>query len=148
MTVAFQFFPLDAACNDVVEKDKHSGACEISLMAAYDTAKFREIHDEIFEHFTQAKDPAWRRELARRYGVEGALSDSATIRMLDTLIQTGAEYEKTSEEYSHGIRSTPTLIINNRMVIGTFPYEQLRAIFQALVDEAEGEGRFMENWVE
>jgi hypothetical protein len=34
------------------------------------------------------------------------------------------------------------------MVIGTFPYEQLRAIFQALVDEADGEGKFMEHWVE
>jgi hypothetical protein len=40
------------------------------------------------------------------------------------------------------------ILINNRMVIGTFPYEQLRAIFQALVDEAETGGRFMENWVE
>jgi hypothetical protein len=28
------------------------------------------------------------------------------------------------------------------------PCEQLRAIFQALVDEAAGEGRFMESWVE
>jgi hypothetical protein len=26
------------------------------------------------------------------------------------------------------------MILNNRMVIGTFPYQQLRAIFQALVD--------------
>ena len=39
-------------------------------------------------------------------------------------------------------------LINNRMIIGTFPYEQLRAIFQALVDEEEGEGKFMESWVE
>ena len=30
MNVAFQFFPLDASCNDVVEKDKHPGACELS----------------------------------------------------------------------------------------------------------------------
>jgi hypothetical protein len=28
------------------------------------------------------------------------------------------------------------------------PYEQLEAIFQALVDEAVGDTRFMENWVE
>jgi hypothetical protein len=40
------------------------------------------------------------------------------------------------------------MIINNRMVIGTFPYEQLEAIFQALVDEAAGDIRFMESWVE
>jgi len=42
----------------------------------------------------------------------------------------------------------PANLINNRMVIGTFPYEQLRAIFQALVEEAEGNTRFMEGWVD
>jgi hypothetical protein len=36
------------------------------------------------------------------------------------------------------------------MIIGTLPYEQLRAIFQALVDEQEDSGKkkFLENWVE
>ena len=35
------------------------------------------------------------------------------------------------------------------LVIGTLPYEQLRAIFQALVDEHEaGDRRFMESWME
>ncbi len=80
--------------------------------------------------------------------MEAALTDSATIREVARQIATGAEYRKTSDEYAHGIRSTPTMIINNRMVIGTFPYEQLRAIFQALVDEAEGNTRFMESWVD
>ncbi len=148
MNVAFQFFPLDAQCNDVVEKDKHPGACDLSYMAAYDPGTFKVIHDEIFANSEEAKTPEWRVELARRHGVEAALTDSSTIDLVGRLIRTGEEYEKTSEEYSHGIRSTPTMIINNRMVIGTFPYEQLRAIFQALVDEAEGEGKFMESWVE
>jgi hypothetical protein len=109
-----------------------------------------QIHDEIFENLRAARDPEWRMELARRYGVEAALTDSATIELVHRIINTGAEYEKTSEQYAHGIRSTPTMIVNNRMIIGTFPYEQLRAIFQALVDEDErGAGRkFMEHWVE
>ena len=148
MNLAFQFFPLEAKCNDVVEKDKHPGACEMSYIAAFDPAKFEAIIDEVFANFEDAKTPEWRAELARRYGVEAAPTDSATIDLVARLIRTGAEYEKTAEEYSHGIRSTPTMIINNRMVIGTFPYEQLRAIFQALVDEAEGNTRFMESWVD
>ena len=64
------------------------------------------------------------------------------------MIATGAEYEQTSDQYEHGIRSTPTIIINNRMIIGTLPYAQMRAIFKALVDEHErGESsQFIENW--
>ena len=65
------------------------------------------------------------------------------------MIQTGREYEKTDERFAHGIRSTPTMIVNNRMIIGTLPYPQLRAIFQALVDEHEAsDRRFIESWVE
>ncbi|MEE9132931.1 MAG: thioredoxin domain-containing protein [Gemmatimonadota bacterium] len=150
MNVAFQFFPLDAECNQVVEKDKHPGACDVSYMAAYDSSKFLQIHDEIFANLQDAKsDPEWRMELARRYGVEAALDDPETKELVQRIIDTGVEYERTSDTYSHGIRSTPTMILNNRMVIGTFPYEQLRAIFQALVDEQEaGERKFMEHWVE
>jgi protein-disulfide isomerase/uncharacterized membrane protein len=148
INIAIQLFPLETKCNDVVAKDLHPGACDVSYMAAYDPGKFNSIHDEIFANFRAARTPEWRAELARRYGVEAALTDSATIALVDRMIQTGAEYERTSERFEHGIRSTPTMIINNRMVIGTFPLEQLRAIFQALVDEHErGEGRFLENWV-
>jgi protein-disulfide isomerase/uncharacterized membrane protein len=150
LNIAFQFFPLEARCNDVVEKDLHPGACELSYVAAHDPDLFAEIHDEIFANFRAAKESAeWRRELSRRHGVEAAVEDSVTQTLVHRMMETGREYEKTSEEFSHGIRSTPTMIINNRMIIGTLPYEQLKAIFQALVDEAEGtERRFMENWEE
>jgi protein-disulfide isomerase/uncharacterized membrane protein len=149
INIAFQFFPLEARCNDVVEKDLHPGACEVSYLAAYDPEKFNEIHDEIFANFRQAKSSAeWRRELGQRHGVGSAPGDSATIEIVRRMIETGREYERTSEEFSHGIRSTPTMIINNRMIIGTLPYQQLKAIFQALIDESAGDTRFMENWVE
>jgi uncharacterized membrane protein len=147
MNVAFQFFPLEAACNHVVEKDLHPGACDLAYIAAYDPSKFRAIHDEVFANLRSARDPAWREELARRHGVEAALTDQKTRDLVQRLLQTGAEYAQTSDRYSHGIRSTPTMIINNRMVIGTLPYEQLRAIFQALVEEAGGGRRFIEHWV-
>jgi len=148
LNVAFQHFPLEGACNDVVAKDLHPGACEVSYISTYDPSKFKAIHDEVFANIRAARDPEWRLALAQRHGVEAALQDSATIEMVHRMIETGAEYEKTSDQFEHGIRSTPTMIINGRMVIGTLPYDQLRAIFQALVDEHErGEGsRFIENW--
>jgi uncharacterized membrane protein/protein-disulfide isomerase len=151
INIAFQFFPLEGKCNSVVEKDLHPGVCDLTYMAAHDPEKFLAIHDEIFDNFQAAKyDPEWRAELGRRFGVEAALTDSATIDLVHRIMNTGREYEKTDEQYAHGIRSTPTMILNNRMLIGTLPYQQLRAIFRALVDEHEGETTqpFMENWVE
>jgi len=63
---------------------------------------------------------------------------------------TGSEYEKTSDKFAHGIRSTPTLIVNNRMIIGTLPYPQIKAIFESLAAESAktGDKRFLENWVD
>ena len=148
LNVAFQFFPLDAQCNQVVDKDKHPGACDLSYLAAYDPDQFVAMHDEIFANFEAAKDPEWREDLARRYGVEAALGDPDTKALIESIINTGTEYAKNSEQYAYGIRSTPTMILNNRLVIGTFPYEHLRAIFQALVDRQEGGKRFMEAWEE
>jgi uncharacterized membrane protein/protein-disulfide isomerase len=149
MNVAFQFFPLDATCNDVVEKDKHPGACDLSYMAAHDPDLFPIVHDRVFENFEAAKDPVWRDALADELGLEGAVHDPVTIAAVQRLIETGREYDRTSDEYEHGIRSTPTMIINNRLVIGTFPDAQMRALFQALIDEAEeGDRGFLENWVD
>jgi uncharacterized membrane protein/protein-disulfide isomerase len=150
INVAFQFFPLEGLCNTVVPEkaNLHPGACEMTYIAAGNLARFPEIHDEIWANFRSARNPEWRRALARKYGTEEAIADLKVRDLVEKIINTGAEYEKTSDKYSHGIRSTPTVIINNRMIIGTLPYQHLRAIFQALVDEREGgEKRFIENWV-
>ncbi len=147
INVVFQFYPLDGQCNTVVEKDFHPGACELSYIAAYDPARFLEIHDEIFANFNDARKPEWRQELAMRYGVEEALNDPVTQDIVQSIIYTGAEYAQTSERYAAGIRSTPTMIINGRMVIGTLPYEHMRAIFQDLVDAYQGREEFIEHWV-
>ncbi len=150
INLVFQPFPLEAKCNDVVDKDKHPGACDMTYVASYRPELFGRIHDEIFAHQDEAKkSAAWRAALARRYGLEAALTDSATHARVRELIRTGAEYEKTSDQYAHGIRSTPTLIVNGRMIIGTLPDEQMRAILQAVRDQRLGRGkRFIENWVE
>jgi len=148
INIVFQFFPLEGLCNDVVaEKDIHPGACELAYIAAYDPAKFVAIHDETFANFNAARRPEWRQELAMKYGVEEAFNDPVTHDIIRSIVNTGMEYEKTSDQFSYGIRSTPTMIINGRMIIGTLPLDQMRAIFQDLVDEYEGRSRFIEQWV-
>lgn len=150
INVVIQFFPLDGKCNTVVPEkaNLHPGSCELTYIAAGNLPRFAEIHDEIWANYASRKDPAWRSALAKEYGTEGAPNDPALRELVKKIIDTGAEYEKTSEKFSHGIRSTPTTLINNRMVIGTLPYDHLKAIFQALVDEHEGgPKKFIENWV-
>jgi hypothetical protein len=78
--------------------------------------------------------------------VSEGLTDPETQSLVHQLIQTGKEYEKTSDQFSYGIRSTPTMILNSRMVIGTLPYDQLRAIVEAIIIRAEGGNRFLESW--
>jgi len=147
INIAFQFFPLDENCNSVVDKNLHPGSCELSYIAAYNPSQFLVIHDEIFANFNAARNPGWRQELAMRYGVEQAFNDPYTYDLVQRIMNTGVEYEKTSDRFDYGIRSTPTMIINGRMIIGTLPYEQMRAIFQALVEEYEEGQGFIENWV-
>ncbi|NOR15086.1 MAG: thioredoxin domain-containing protein, partial [Candidatus Aminicenantes bacterium] len=137
INIAFQFFPLEGKCNNVVDKNLHPGACDISLYAMYDPSKFLDIHDETFVNFRAARSPKWRLELAARYGVTEAINDPQTQDLLQKIILTGAENEKTSDRFAHGIRSTPTMIINGRMIIGTLPLEHMRAIFLALLEEHE-----------
>jgi len=84
--------------------------------------------------------------MAERYGVTEGLTDPETQALVHALIQTGKEYEKTSDDYSFGIRSTPTMILNGRMIIGTLPQEQLKAIIEAILQQAEGGDRFLESW--
>jgi uncharacterized membrane protein len=153
LNIAFQFFPLEGKCNQVVEKDIHPGACDLVYIAAHDPARFPGINEELWAGFQESKNPEWRLDLARRYGAEEALTDPRTRELVDRIIATGAEYEKTSDKFSHGIRSTPTLILNNRMIIGTIPYPQLKAIVASIIEGGEGaaaagEKKFYENWVD
>lgn len=148
LNVAYQFFPLEARCNDVVPKNKHPGACDLSYMMAARPDSFRALHDEILLNMDSAKMDGWQKRFAQKHGLEGALSDTVLQNEVRALIRTGTEYPPTSPKYPNGVRSTPTLIINDRMVIGTLPLPQLRAIFQALVDAKQAEQRrFIESWI-
>lgn len=148
LNVVYQFFPLEARCNDVVEKDKHPGACDLSYLMAARPDSFRALHDEILTNIDSARAAPWRARFADRHNLQPALTDSALHTRVRALIRTGAEYAPTSPKFRNGIRSTPTLIVNGRMIIGTLPLPQMRAIFQALVYAGEAEqNRFIESWI-
>ena len=148
MNVAYQFFPLEARCNNVVSKDKHPGACDLSYMMAARPDRFRALHDEILENMDSAKSRDWQHRFAERHELQFARTDTAIQNRVHTLIRTGSEYPPTSTKYQHGIRSTPTLIVNGRMIIGTLPLPHMRAVLHALVYASQAEsGNFIESWI-
>ena len=98
LNVAFQPFPLEALCNDVVEKDLHPGACDVHFLAAHDPDKFKAIYDEIWGTWPPPRGPErveWIQELGEQFGVSDGLTDPETQALVQELIQTGKEYEKT-----------------------------------------------------
>jgi uncharacterized membrane protein len=149
LNVAFQPFPLEALCNDVVEKDLHPGACDVHFLATHDPGQFNEIYEHIWGNWPPPRGGArvdWIQALGEQFGVSDGLTDTETQARVQELIQTGKEYEQTSDEFSYGIRSTPTMILNGRMVIGTLPYDQLKALVEELLSRAEGGSKFLESW--
>lgn len=91
-------------------------ACE----AAANQNKFWEFHDSIFEHGGHV-DSAFVFNLARDAGLkvdkfEEDLSSSAIYDRLDQNI---------SELMRRGLFATPTIVINNRLIYITNPYEEL-----------------------
>jgi hypothetical protein len=132
----------------VVTKDKHPGACDLSYMMAARPDSFRAVHDAILQNMDSAKIEGWRARFAATHRLEAALADTAIQNRVHALIRTGAEYPPTSPKFAHGIRSTPTLIVNGRMIIGTLPLPHMRAIFQALVFASQaGDAGFIESWI-
>jgi uncharacterized membrane protein len=150
MNVVFQPFPLDL-CNDAAgtKREFHPGACDVHFLAAHDLEKFDEIYDEIWATWPPPRGPertVWIQELGEKFGVADGLTDPETQALVHELLMTGTEYEQTAEEFTYGIRSTPTMIVNGRMIIGTLPYDQLRGIVEEIIARAEGGSRFLEDW--
>jgi hypothetical protein len=150
MNVVFQPFPLDL-CNDAAgrKREFHPGACDVHYLAAHDPGRFKEIYDYVWENWPPPRGDervAWIQELGEQFGVSDGLTDPDTQARVYEILMTGTEYDQTAEGFEYGIRSTPTMIINGRMVIGTLPYDQLRAIVEEIIARAEGESRFIEAW--
>ena len=109
--------------------------------------RLKEI-ESLFNNFNKVRDAGWINNLAQKYGVADALTDEKTIKIVTDIINTGKEYKPASDKFTYGIRSTPTMIINERMVIGTLPKVQLRAILQAVLDQKSEDEKtgFIEDW--
>jgi len=127
--VIYRHYPLDQSCNLRLTRTAHPFACLLAQLAieAQRLGVFDAWSHEVWraqEHLTQERI----QEIARRYGLdpERAVRDAAIQRRL-------AQDIRLAERA--GVDSTPTLLINGRLIRGYQPLERLDAFVSALLGQ-------------
>ena len=116
--VVYRHFPLDASCNDALEKSVHSRACraaEAAECAALQN-RFHEMADTLFANQRRLFESNLF-QLADNIGLNGeefrrCMTEHATRSAVVADVQAGVRLD---------LQSTPTLFINGRKVVGTLP---------------------------
>jgi protein-disulfide isomerase/uncharacterized membrane protein len=116
--VIYRHFPLDAACNEALEKSIHSRACRAAEAAecAARQNRFHEMADTLFANQKRLFE-ANLFQLAGNIGLDQeefsrCMNEHTTRAAVIADAQTGVRLD---------LQSTPTLFINGRKVVGTLP---------------------------
>jgi len=113
--IVFHHFPLDSSCNPHAQSRLHPSAC-LAAVAAECAAlqdQFWAFHDRLFEYPGDLARPA----LIAHAGALG-LDVDAFVACLDDAASRARVREDTEAGAKLGVTSTPTLIINGRIVEG------------------------------
>lgn len=123
INVQYFFYPLDSACNASVKSAMHQYACRAAELAACDSAKFVEVHDEIFAN-QEGLNFDKLKSIANKFGLSKCFEERTTRDAVLASINGAAKFN---------LRSTPTIIINGRKIEGSIPNPQFHAIFDELL---------------
>jgi protein-disulfide isomerase/uncharacterized membrane protein len=121
--VVFRHFPLDSACNPLVASPFHPVACEAAAAAecAGAQGKFWQYHDLLFTHQKQL-----RRDRLRDFARELRLDLEAFDRCLQDPNTRARVAEDVRLGTRIGVNSTPTMVVNGKLVRGALDAETLR----------------------
>jgi protein-disulfide isomerase len=120
----FKDFPL--AIHDRARPAHQAARCAAA------SGKFWPYHDRLF-----AAQPQFDRERLITYAVEVGIDSETFAHCFDEARFAAAVERDVAEARAHGIRQTPTFLINDRPLVGAQPVET----FRALIDEALRETR-------
>jgi serine/threonine-protein kinase len=129
VSVFFKHYPLDQACNPVMTRTVHDGACELALggICAEEQGKFWPYHDRVFGQppVNPTNDDVVR--IATEAGLDGnalrqCLSSPAARAKLDRDIAEGKRLE---------VNATPTVFVNGKRL------EQIGAFMKAIESESK-----------
>lgn len=120
--IEFHHYPLDSACNPSVSGSFHRGACLAAIASECASAEdsFWPYHDLLFDNQTNLT-----RDNLIRFADEVGLDRDAFLKCLDGDEARAAIARDVAEGKRLEIKSTPTLFINHRTVVGALEEEKL-----------------------
>jgi protein-disulfide isomerase/uncharacterized membrane protein len=112
ISVSFKNYPLDKACNDVVQQTIHPGACWVArgALCATGQGRFWEYHDRVFE----APPTNPQRSDVLRIGGSAGLDPGALAACLDSPGTQSQLKAQIAEANRVGVHGTPTLFLNGK----------------------------------
>lgn len=127
INIQYFFYPLDNKCNSNMKGRFHENACEAAMLAACDTKKFAEVHDDIFANQEKFKSGVLP-ELAKKHGLDGCAANEEVKSKVIASINAATQFN---------LKSTPTIIVNGKKIEGTIPNGQFFAIFEDILKGAK-----------
>ena len=129
VAIFFKNYPLDQACNPVMTRTVHEGACELALggVCAEEQGKFWPYHDRIFSQPPTNPSNEDVVRLATEAGLDGnalrqCLSSASARAKVDRDIAQGRRLE---------VNSTPTVFVNGKRL------EQIGGFLKAIESESK-----------
>lgn len=126
MNIDYMFYPLDANCNPEMKGNMHPYACKAAYLAACTKDDFFKVHDDIFDN-QQGLNDEWIDNYAKKKGVSDCIKDPKTKELVVEMIKEGKRF---------GVKSTPTMLINNRRIDGLLRPDQFYIIFDEIIRRA------------
>lgn len=120
--VFHRHYPLDNACNRIIDEPFHHRACEFSKIAscAGQQGRFWEMNDFLFQHAREIrKEKLSADEIAKRLELnqedfECCMADDRVTEAIKQDIEAGIEHE---------LRGTPAFLVNDKVYYGKIPEE-------------------------
>lgn len=122
LRVVHRQFPLDMACNPLMDRPMHPRACALALAAicAGDQGAFWPMNDAIFG--AEDKDTFDVEEAARRLGLD-AVRLRECMKSAEALARLRRDIEAGTQL---GVQATPTFVIDGKPLPGGLPSEEIR----------------------
>lgn len=128
INIQYFFFPLDKACNPIMQRDLHLNSCEAAYLAAcVPKEKFSEITSYLFEH-QNLINHNWLKDLSVKYEVTECMEKKETQEKVLKYIKVGQTL---------GLTGTPTIIINGKKITRMIPTNQLYILLDYLKNKTK-----------